>query len=122
MGYIRRKMEMSRAYPSESRLFANEIIQGAPRMRPHLESDLKPLFDEKCALIAEWMAEGRLAKSDPAQLILSIWAITQHYADFASQICRVKQCSRLTKQDFEEASDQLVQIILKGCGLQATPR
>lgn len=86
IGYVRRKMEMSRAYPSESRLFANEIIQGAPRMRPHLESDLKPLFDEKCALIAEWMAEGRLAKSDPAQLILSIWAITQHYADFDAQI------------------------------------
>ena len=42
--------------------------------------------DEKCALIAEWMAEGRLAKSDPAQLILSIWAITQHYADFDAQI------------------------------------
>ncbi|APZ53086.1 transcriptional regulator, TetR family [Salipiger abyssi] len=84
--YIRRKMEMSRLFPRESRLFANEIIQGAPRMLPHLESDLKPLFDEKCALIQSWMAAGRLAPADPAQLILSIWAITQHYADFDTQV------------------------------------
>ncbi|MCR8548339.1 TetR family transcriptional regulator C-terminal domain-containing protein [Salipiger sp. P9] len=86
LGYIRRKMEMSRAYPRESRLFANEILQGAPRMRPHLESRLKPLFDEKSALVRGWMDQGRLARSDPAQLILTIWAITQHYADFDAQV------------------------------------
>ncbi|MBN9888773.1 TetR family transcriptional regulator C-terminal domain-containing protein [Salipiger abyssi] len=86
LNYIRRKMEMSRLFPRESRLFANEIIQGAPRMLPHLESDLKPLFDEKCALIQSWIAAGRLAHADPAQLILSIWAMTQHYADFDAQV------------------------------------
>ncbi|MAU47927.1 MAG: TetR family transcriptional regulator [Yangia sp.] len=86
LGYIRRKMEMSRKYPRESRLFANEILQGAPRMAPHLESTLKPLFEEKCALIEGWAADGRLAQTDARQLVLSIWAITQHYADFEAQI------------------------------------
>ncbi|NVK61579.1 MAG: TetR family transcriptional regulator C-terminal domain-containing protein [Rhodobacteraceae bacterium] len=86
LGYIRRKMEMSRKYPRESRLFANEILQGAPRMAPHLESTLKPLFEEKCALIEGWAADGRLARTDARQLVLSIWAITQHYADFEAQI------------------------------------
>lgn len=86
LGYIRRKMEMSRQYPRESRLFANEILQGAPRMAPHLESTLKPLFEEKCALIEGWAADGRLAQTDARQLVLSIWAITQHYADFEAQI------------------------------------
>ena len=33
--YLRRKLDMSREFPRESRLFANEIIQGAPRMGPH---------------------------------------------------------------------------------------
>ena len=84
--YIRRKMEMSRQFPRESRLFAGEIIQGAPRMGPHLETGLKPLFDAKCAVIADWVAQGRLAPVDPAQLILSIWATTQHYADFEAQV------------------------------------
>ena len=55
--YVRRKMDMSRRYPRESRLFANEIIQGAPRIGPHLQTGLKPLFDEKCALIRDWIEE-----------------------------------------------------------------
>ena len=29
--YALRKLDMARAYPRESRLFANEIVQGAPR-------------------------------------------------------------------------------------------
>jgi TetR/AcrR family transcriptional regulator len=84
--YIRRKMEMSRQFPRESRLFANEILQGAPRMRPHLEDGLKPLVDEKAALIARWVEQGRLAPVEPRHLIMSIWATTQHYADFEAQI------------------------------------
>ena len=84
--YIDKKMQMSRAYPRQSRLFANEIIQGAPRMQPHLQAGLKPLFDAKCALIEDWMDRGRIARMDPAHLILSIWAITQHYADFEAQL------------------------------------
>ena len=86
MSYIRRKMDMSRTYPRESRLFANEIIQGAPRMGPHLESGLKPLFDRQAAVIGAWSAAGKLAPIDPSQLLISIWATTQHYADFEAQL------------------------------------
>ena len=34
-------------------------------------------------------AAGRLAPVDPMQLIFSIWALTQHHADFAAQIAIV---------------------------------
>ena len=84
--YVRRKIEMSREFPRESRLFANEILQGAPRMRPHLESVLKPLFDEKTAVIQAWIDAGQLAAIDPRHLVFSIWATTQHYADFDAQV------------------------------------
>ena len=86
LAYIRRKVRMSRQYPRESRLFANEILQGAPRMKPHLKSGLKPLFDDTCALIQGWMDAGKLAPSDPQHLIFSIWSTTQHYADFDAQV------------------------------------
>ena len=86
LAYVMRKLEMARDFPRESRLFANEILQGAPRMLPHLQGDLKPLFDEKCAVIQGWMDAGKLAPVDPAHLVFSIWATTQHYADFAVQI------------------------------------
>ena len=59
LGYVQRKLDMARELPRESRLFANEILQGAPRMRPHLIADLKPLFDEKCAVIQGWSDAGK---------------------------------------------------------------
>ncbi len=86
LDYVQRKLDMARDLPRESRLFAGEILQGAPRMGPHLERDLKPLFDEKCAVIAHWINTGKIAPLDPQHLIFSIWATTQHYADFAAQV------------------------------------
>lgn len=86
LDYVQRKLDMALELPRESRLFAGEILQGAPRMAPHLESDLKPLFDEKCAVIAGWCAGGKIPPIDPQHLIFSIWATTQHYADFAAQV------------------------------------
>jgi TetR/AcrR family transcriptional regulator len=86
LDYVQRKLDMARALPRESRLFANEILQGAPRMGPHLVSDLKPLFDQKCTVIEGWSKAGKIAAVDPQHLIFSIWSTTQHYADFAAQI------------------------------------
>jgi TetR/AcrR family transcriptional regulator len=86
MGYMRRKLEMSREMPRESRLFANEILQGAPRMMPAIEGDLKRLVDEKAAVIRAWCDAGRIAPVDPYHLLFSIWALTQHYADFEVQV------------------------------------
>ncbi len=84
--YVRRKLEMSRDFPRESRLFANEIVQGAPRMQDALATDLKTLVDEKAAIIRGWAEAGRIAAVDPHHLIFSIWALTQHYADFDVQV------------------------------------
>jgi len=86
LGYVRRKLDLSRDYPRESRLFANEILQGAPRMMAAIEGPLKTLVDEKSAVLRRWMAEGRIAPVPPVHLIFSIWALTQHYADFDVQV------------------------------------
>jgi TetR/AcrR family transcriptional regulator len=86
LGYVRRKLEMARAFPRESRLFANEIVQGAPHMLAEIEGPLRRLVDEKAAMMRGWIAEGRLAPIDPHHLIFSIWATTQHYADFDVQV------------------------------------
>ena len=45
--YIRRKLEMARDFPRESRLFANEILRGAPLIEDELTGPLKSLVDEK---------------------------------------------------------------------------
>lgn len=84
--YARRKLELSRDFPRESRLFANEILQGAPRMGEVLASDLRQLVEAKASVLAGWMAQGKIAAMHPAHLIFSIWALTQHYADFEVQV------------------------------------
>lgn len=86
LGYVMRKLQMSREYPRESRLFANEIVQGAPRILDQIEGPLKALVDGKAAVLRNWSDTGRLADIDPYHLIFSIWATTQHYADFSVQI------------------------------------
>ena len=84
--YVRRKIEMSFAYPRESRLFANEVLQGAPRIGAHFESTLKPLVDKTARVIATWAVQGKVAPVDPHHLLFSVWATTQHYADFEAQV------------------------------------
>ena len=86
VAYVLRKLEMARRYPRESRLFAGEIVQGAPRILPEITGPLKRLVDDKAALIAGWAADGRIADVEAHHLIFSIWATTQHYADFDAQI------------------------------------
>lgn len=84
--YIHRKLEMSRTMPRQSRLFANEILQGAPRMQDNINAVLKPLVDDKVGVIQTWIDQGKIAKVHPHHLIFSIWALTQHYADFEVQV------------------------------------
>lgn len=90
MQYVRRKLQMSREYPRESRLFANEVLQGAPRFEDAIAGDLKALVDDKAAVIRRWVSAGQLAAVDPYHLIFSIWALTQHYADFDAQIRMIR--------------------------------
>jgi len=112
--YIRRKLEMARDFPRESRLFANEMLQGAPRTLEMLEGDLKRLVDEKAGIILGWMDAGRLNRADPYHLIFSIWATTQHYADFDVQVRAVLGKDRNGDGRFHDAALYLEQLFLDG--------
>ena len=85
-GYIDRKLEMARDFPRESQWFAGEIMRGAPILDDVLAGPLKALVDEKCAVIRGWVEAGKIADHDPRHLLFAIWATTQHYADFDTQI------------------------------------
>jgi len=108
LAYVRRKLELARDYPRESRLFANEILQGAPRILPCLETDLRALVEQTSGIISGWIAEGRLAPVDPVHLLFSIWALTQHYADFEVQVTAV-----LGKADPFEAAGAHLETMLR---------
>jgi TetR/AcrR family transcriptional regulator len=112
--YIDRKLEMSRDNPKASRLFAMEIIQGAPILGETLRGRLKRLVDEKAAVIRQWVDQGRLAPVDPHHLIFMIWATTQHYADFDTQIRAVLGAKATRPAHFETAKQTLEQVFLGG--------
>jgi TetR/AcrR family transcriptional regulator len=112
--YIRRKIEMARDFPRESRLFANEMLQGAPHAIDVLEGELKILVDEKARLIESWMDGGRLVRTDPYHLLFSIWATTQHYADFDVQVRAVLGRDRGGEGRFEDAARYLENLFMDG--------
>ncbi|SUB72076.1 Rut operon repressor [Pluralibacter gergoviae] len=116
--YIRLKLEVSRDHPEASRLFCLEMLQGAPLLMAELTGDLKQLVAEKSAIITGWVEAGRLAEVDPHHLIFMIWAATQHYADFATQ---VEAVTGKTLQDvafFQETVDNVQRMIIEGIRLR----
>ncbi|GFD87577.1 HTH-type transcriptional regulator RutR [Alteromonas marina] len=112
--YIKVKLEMSRDNPAESKLFCMEVVQGAPLLIKELETPLKTLLDAKSAVINEWIKAGKLKPVDPIHLIFSIWAITQHYADFSVQIKAVTGKDLSDPVFFESTLSNIQHIILGG--------
>jgi len=115
--YIRAKMEFSRRQPLASRIFAMEIISGGECLTEYFNQDYRSWFTGRAAVFQAWIDAGKMDPVDPVHLIFLLWGSTQHYADFATQICRVTGQARLTREDFEQAGNNLIRIILKGCGL-----
>jgi TetR/AcrR family transcriptional regulator len=112
--YIRRKLEMARDFPRESRLFANEVLRGAPLIEDELKGPLKQLVDEKAEVLRIWAKAGKIAKCDPYHLIFSIWSTTQHYADFDVQVRAVLGQEKSGEGRFEDAARYLEQLFMGG--------
>ena len=115
--YIRAKMEFSRRQPKASRIFAMEVISGGDCLSQYFNQNYLDWFRGRAAVFEGWIAAGKMDPVDPMHLIFLIWAGTQHYADFSDQIRRING-KRMTRADFTLASDNLIAIILKGCGLK----
>jgi len=111
---IAAKLAMSRDHPEVSRLFALEMLRGAPLLKPVLAGPLKAVFDAKVAVIRAWTVTGKLGPIDPPHLIFSIWALTQHYADFAVQVRALSGKSLSDKAFMEETQAALTTLVLHG--------
>jgi TetR/AcrR family transcriptional regulator len=115
--YIREKMRLSFARPFASRVWANELLHGAPELHGTLVRTLRPLMRRKAAVIDQWIAEGRMAPLDSMHLFFTIWAATQTYADFEVQIRAVLGRASLDAEAQARATQHVVSLILRGCGL-----
>jgi TetR/AcrR family transcriptional regulator len=115
--YIRAKMAMSAARPDASRVFANELLHGAPVLGELLRGELQATVRRKAAVIDGWIAAGQMAPVDSTHLFFTIWAATQTYADFDVQVRAVLGRPQLGAADHERATAHVVNLLLRGCGL-----
>jgi TetR/AcrR family transcriptional regulator len=110
-------MALSVQRPHASKVFANELLHGAPVVKGLLATELRDMVYAKAAVIEGWIAAGRMAPVDPVHLFFTIWAATQTYADFDVQIRAVLGRDPLTSTDHERATTHVVSLLLRGCGL-----
>jgi TetR/AcrR family transcriptional regulator len=119
--YIARKMESSRLLPEPSRLWAMELISGGRHVEPFLKRRLRRLVREKSGIIRDWIAAGKIDPIEPEHLLFMIWAMTQTYADFASQIAAVLGKRKLDEGVFAAATTTATAMVLKGLGARSGP-
>lgn len=115
--YIEAKVQYSSTHPLASKIFATEIIQGAPHLEPYLASDLKTWVDDRASVIQCWIDTGKIKPVKPLHLIFLIWSSTQHYADFGTQIRWALGKPEYETEDFTDATETIATIILGGLGL-----
>lgn len=115
-GYVREKMQLSRLYPNGSKVFAHEVISGAPVLKDYLLSHLKPQFDRDVELVKSWINKGLIDDIDPEHLFFTIWAATQTYADFSIQMEILLGKTSLDQTDFERAENAVTEFVVRALG------
>ncbi len=115
--YVESKMNYSRCRPYASKVWANEIIHGAPVVGTFLETTLKKWLDDRIIIIKGWIASNKIKKIDPTAFIYMIWSVTQHYADFGKQIEILNKGKEYSDDEFRLMTEQVTQFVLAGAGL-----
>lgn len=123
--YVAGKLRFSREHPYDSRVYANEVISGAPLFAQEIRDRVLPALQADIAVFNQWAEQGVCRKVDAAHLMVILWSSTQAYADFASQICLVLGKPEMELSDFEAGEQLLVDMVLRtvliGRGTQPAP-
>lgn len=117
--YVRRKIEYVLDNPSISRLFANEVIAGAPFMSRRWGPFLANIRKQG-KVIQSWVDRGLIKPVDPLLFQVHLWAVTQNYADFSAQVGALLQLRPGEKADKAHVVDEVTTLFLRACGLDET--
>jgi TetR/AcrR family transcriptional regulator len=115
--YVSSKMDLARNRPHGSRLWAIEMASGAPFIQEYLINTVKPWLESRETVIERWIAEGKLKPIKARYLFYMIWATTQHYADFEAQMIVMNEGDALSKDQFKEAKNTVIDMVLNSLRL-----
>ncbi|WP_374372556.1 TetR/AcrR family transcriptional regulator [Tabrizicola sp.] len=114
--YVDAKMDISRTHPHGSKVWASEVMHGAPVIQDYLETTLRDWTEGRIAVIQRWIDEGKMKPVNPRHLLYLLWATTQHYADFGHQIQTLNAGKPLTDRQWNEAKASVKDMVLRGIG------
>jgi TetR/AcrR family transcriptional regulator len=117
--YIQAKLRFSREQPLASRVYAMEVISGAPLYGEQIRNRVVPLLQRDIRMFEQWISEGKIAPVNATHLLFAIWAMTQSYADFAPQMTLVLKRKQLTNKDFLEAEETITRLVLAAVRLDS---
>ena len=83
-------MDLAREMPLSSRIWASEIMRGAPVIQDFLETTLTQWVRSREAVVRKWIAAGKIRPIEPKFLFYMIWATTQHYANAAHEVATLE--------------------------------
>ncbi len=116
--FVRTKLHQAFAHPNRHKLFAVEVIGGAPHLHDFMSTTMKEWALDKTQVMTTWYSQGKISIADPLQLLILIWATTQRYAEFETEIVGLMQKDAYDKEDEARAANFLVPFILRGCGIE----
>ena len=116
--FVRTKLNQAFAHPNRHKLFAVEVIGGAPHLHDFMSTTMKEWALDKTQVMSTWHQQGKIGIADPLQLLILIWATTQRYAEFETEIIGLLQKDAYDLEDEARAADFLVPFILRGCGIE----
>ena len=111
--YIAGKLRFSREHPDDSRVYANEVISGAPIFAAEIAERVIPALQADVAIFNRWAERGLCRQVDGRHLMVLLWASTQVYADWSSQISLVLGKKELDEADFATAEGLIVDMVLR---------
>ena len=110
--YIQAKLKFSREQPWASRVYAMEVISGAQLYGAQIQRRVIPLLRKDIEVFEKWIAAGKVAPINATHLLFAIWAMTQSYADFSAQMALVLNRKQLSKKDFDDGEQAIVNMVL----------
>ena len=115
--YVQAKLRFSREQPWASRVYAMEVISGAQLYGDQIQKRVVPLLRKDIEVFERWIGEGKIGPINATHLLFAIWAMTQSYADFSTQMALVLNRKQLSKKDFDDGEIMITNMVLAAVAL-----
>lgn len=116
--YISEKIDQSRLNANASKVFAMALIGEEEFVLSYLREHFVRELSRDKDTIQSWVDQGLMSPISAEHLFISIWAMTQTYADFEAQVKIVLQKDVLEESDYDEAKQFITRMVLAACGVK----